>query len=188
MSPQIFKIIKSALMDPEMEDLPTDYKNGLDFRISKTKDGTYANYTTSKWARKERGLTDDELAAIDTHGLFDLKAFLPARPTAEHYAAIAEMFEASVNGELYDPERWGNYYKPYGLDVPESAAKPNVQQTSAPAQKVAEQVAAKADQVEQDDIPFDEPSKEEPKAEPAKAKPEINDILSTIRNRATNKE
>ena len=33
-----------------------------------------------------------------------------------------EMFEASVDGELYDPMRWANYYRPYGMDVPEGAA------------------------------------------------------------------
>jgi len=32
-SPQVFNIVKSALMDPELEDLPTDYTNGLDFKI-----------------------------------------------------------------------------------------------------------------------------------------------------------
>ena len=34
-SPQIFTIIKSSLMDPEMEELPTDFLRGLDFNIKK---------------------------------------------------------------------------------------------------------------------------------------------------------
>jgi hypothetical protein len=25
------------------------------------------------------------------------------------------MFEASIDGEFYDPERWAQYYAPYGL-------------------------------------------------------------------------
>ena len=33
------------------------------------------------------------------------------------------MFEASVNGELYDPAKWGNYYKPYGVEVPSTAVQ-----------------------------------------------------------------
>ena len=33
---QIFNIIKSALMDPDMENIPTDYVNGTDFRVTKT--------------------------------------------------------------------------------------------------------------------------------------------------------
>ena len=38
-SPQIFNIIKSALMDPDMENIPTDYVNGTDFRVTKTTKG-----------------------------------------------------------------------------------------------------------------------------------------------------
>ena len=33
--------------------------------------GQYADYPTSKWARKERSLDETELAPIDTHGLYD---------------------------------------------------------------------------------------------------------------------
>ena len=45
-SPQIFNIIKSALMDPDMENMPTDYMNGTDFRVTKTTKGQYADYST----------------------------------------------------------------------------------------------------------------------------------------------
>lgn len=133
--PQIFNIIKGALMDPDMENIPTDYVNGTDFRLTKTTKGQYADYSTSSWARKERSLDETELGAIDKFGLFELKDFLPARPTADHYTAIAEMFEASVNGDLYDAARWGNYYKPYGVEVPASAPSATLQKASAPAAK-----------------------------------------------------
>ena len=126
---QIFNIIKSALMDPEMENLPTDYVAGTDFRLAKTTKGQYADYSTSKWARKETALTEENLAAIDTHGLHNLNDYLPAKPSVEGVQAIAEMFQASVDGELYDPAKWGNFYKPYGLDVGTST-----QSTVAPAQ------------------------------------------------------
>ena len=56
--------------------------------------------------------------AIETHGLYDLNEFMPKRPTEDDMRIITEMFEASVDGELYDPARWGQHYKPYGLDVP----------------------------------------------------------------------
>jgi hypothetical protein len=65
-SPQIFTIIKSSLMDPEMEELPTDYMRGLDFNVKKTSKGGYADYSTSTWARKESALTEAEQLAIDT--------------------------------------------------------------------------------------------------------------------------
>jgi hypothetical protein len=50
--PQIFQIIKQALMDPDMEELPTDYTAGVDFRLNKTSKGGYADYSTSSWARR----------------------------------------------------------------------------------------------------------------------------------------
>ena len=186
--PQIFNIIKGALMDPDMENNPIDYVNGTDFRLTKTTKAQYADYSTSKWARKERSLDETELAAIDEHGLYDLKDFLPARPTAEHYKAIAEMFEASVNGELYDAARWGNYYKPYGVEVPAGASSPTTQKASAPvAPKAAP--AAPVDNSDDDEAPFDTtPAKVTPPATPAPAasdgaKKSADDILAMIRNR-----
>jgi hypothetical protein len=64
--PQIFTIIKGALMDPELEELPTDLLRGLDFRVTKTSKGGYADYNGSKWARKESALTEAEQAAVET--------------------------------------------------------------------------------------------------------------------------
>ena len=150
-----------------MEHLPTDYVNGTDFRLTKTTKGDgHADYTTSSWSRRERALDETELAAIETHGLYDLKDFMPARPTAEHYAVISQMFEASVDGELYDPERWGNFYKPYGIDVPATAAP--APQAEAPAPAPVAETEAPA------------PAPAEPAAE---GKQSADDILNMIRNR-----
>jgi hypothetical protein len=121
-SPQIFAIIKSSLMDPEMEELPTDYMRGLDFNIKKTSKGGYADYSTSNWARKESSLTEAEQAALEAHGLFNLADFLPKKPNEAELRVIKEMFEASVEGKPYDNERWGQYYRPYGLEAPAGAA------------------------------------------------------------------
>jgi len=190
-SPQIFNIIKSSLMDPDMENIPTDYLNGTDFRISKTTKGQYADYSTSKWARKETSLDETQLAAIDANGLFNLKDFLPAQPTAEGYQAISEMFAASVDGELYDPEKWGNFYKPYGVEVPSTA----VQKPSAPAQTAsvapAPAPAAPAPAVEAPaptPAPTPEPVAEAAPAPAAEAPADksnasADDILAMIRNR-----
>ena len=122
-SPQIQTVIKSSLMDPELEELPTDYNRGLDFNIKKTSKGGYADYSTSNWARKESPLTESELAAIEAHGLFNLKDFLPKKPSEAELRVIKEMFEASVDGRAYDPDKWGAYYRPYGLEVPAGAAQ-----------------------------------------------------------------
>jgi hypothetical protein len=113
--PQIFQIIKQALMDPDMEELPTDYTAGVDFRLNKTSKGGYADYGTSNWARRERPLGDAEMAAINTHGLFNLSDFLPKKPGDVEIKVMQEMFEASVDGEAYDADRWSNYFRPSGM-------------------------------------------------------------------------
>ena len=96
--PQIFNIIKSALMDPEMENLPTDYVNGTDFRLSKTTKGQYADYSTSKWARKETALSEEQLAAIDTNGLYNLNDFLPTSSLALAVAGAGASATGSAAG------------------------------------------------------------------------------------------
>ncbi len=172
-SPQIFNIIKAALMDPEMEELPTDLQRGLDFQIVKTSKGGYADYSTSKWSRKESALTAEEQAAIDEHGLFNLSDFLPKQPTEADLKVIKEMFEASVDGQPYDPDRWGAYYKPYGLETPNAAPKADVAEGPA--------VVAVAPAVAIDEEPDVAPTAPVQAAAPASQKAE--DILAMIRNR-----
>jgi hypothetical protein len=130
-SPQLIPIIKTGLMDPEMEELPTHFTRGLDFVVRKTSKGGYADYSTSNWARKETALTEVEQAAIDAHGLFNLSDFLPKKPTQAELVIIKEMFDASVDGLPYDNERWGQYFRPYGLEAPtQTTTSPVVAQTT----------------------------------------------------------
>ena len=115
----LFTKIRAGLMDNEMEDMPDDYVNGTDFKIIRTRKtteaGTFANYDTSGYLRKSSSLTPAEIEAIEKYGLNNLSDFMPKKPDAETVAIIEEMFHASVNGEAYDPAKWGNYYKPAGL-------------------------------------------------------------------------
>lgn len=138
-NPSIYKIIHDTLMDPEMEDIPTDYVSGTDFRIVKTKQGEYASYSTSGYSRKTSSITDDEQAAINNYGLFNLSDFLPKKPDAAGVQILADMFEASVNGELYNPEKWAGHWKPYGLNYDSNAtttaptvSPPKITETVAP--------------------------------------------------------
>ena len=175
-------------MDPEMENLPTDYVNGTDFRLTKTTKGQYADYSTSKWARKESSLDETQLAAIDENGLFNLNDFLPAKPTAEGVQAIAEMFQASVDGELYDPAKWGNFYKPYGLDTGTSTQSTVAQAQPAPAvqQPATESVApveTKTETVAETTAPAPEPVAEPVATGDDAGKKSADDILAMIRNR-----
>lgn len=154
--PQLFATIKAVLMDPETEELPTDYLRGLDFRITKTSKGGYADYSTSKWARKESALTEAEQAAVEAHGLFDLSSFLPKKPGEVELRVIKEMFEASVDGQPYDTERWGQYYRPAGVQAP-GGSSTGADQTDEDAPRAVANpapVAAKPAVVDEDP-PFD---------------------------------
>lgn len=188
-NPSIFNIIKGALMDADFEEIPTDYEGGTDFRLTKTTKGQYSDYSTSAWARRERSLDSNERAAIEAHGLFTLNDYLPKQPNEQELRVIHEMFEASVDGQMYDPDRWGNFYRPAGVQINTSNSEPNNGGTVAPsAPKVTPAPAPTVD--EDDDIPFK--SNEEVAAEattpvssPAstEAKPSAQDILAAIRNR-----
>lgn len=188
-SPQIFTLVKGALMDPDLESLPTDYENGLDFTVLKTSKGGYSDYSTSKWARKESALTVDELEAIEKFGLFNLTDFLPKRPSAEDLVIMKEMFEASVNGEEYDPVKWGKHFKPAGYKGDAADSETTTETavvTKAPVAKAAPAKVTTVAEDEHDDAPFDD-------ATPVATKPVVaaaaasgnraEDILAMIRNR-----
>jgi hypothetical protein len=176
--PQIFTLIKSALMDPELEELPTDLMRGLDFRITKTSKGGYADYSTSKWSRKESALTEAEQAALQAHGLFDLSEFLPKKPGEVELKVMKEMFEASVDGQPYDLERWGQYFRPAGVNAPASSGGKSTAEQSAPVRESAP-VAAPVD-----DGFDDEPAVASAPVSTAKAGTQkAEDILAMIRAR-----
>jgi hypothetical protein len=179
--PQIFATIKSALMDPELEELPTDLLRGLDFRISKTAKGGFADYSTSKWARKETALDEAEMAAIEQHGLFDLSTFLPKKPTDVELKVIKEMFEASVDGQPYDTERWGQYFRPAGVAAPAGSADsaPAAESAPAPVAKAAPAPVATSSFDDEDEVPVASAPVE---AKPAAAS-NAQDILAMIRSR-----
>jgi hypothetical protein len=177
-SPQIFTIIKSSLMDPEMEEMPTDYVRGLDFRVTKTSKGGYADYSTSTWSRKESALTQAEQDAIQAHGLFNLADFLPKKPSEAELRIIKEMFEASVDGRPYDPDRWGAYYRPYGLDVPAGA---KVEEQATAVQATAATTAPVAEPAPWDDEP--ETASQPVKVPTTPTSDKAQDILAMIRAR-----
>ena len=168
-------------MDPDMEELPTDYTAGVDFRLNKTSKGGYADYGTSQWARRERPLSDAEMNAINTFGVFNLNDFLPKKPTDVEIKVMQEMFEASVDGEAFDMDRWGQYFRPAGMA--QRTGDPNTTPaatTPAPAPKTV---------LVDDDVPFK--SNEEVAAESAPASSPATgsgaqDILAMIRARQNN--
>lgn len=187
--PQIFAVVKAALMDPDIEEMPTSYTRGLDFTITKTTKGGFNDYSTSKWSRKETALTNAELDAIETHGLYKLNDFLPKKPTPTELEVMKEMFEASVDGQAYDPDKWSNYFKPPGLSKGEGRADIDEEVSSratarpvsrTPSKPVPAPVAESVD----DDAPFDVAPAEAAEApKPSTSNTRAEDILAMIRNR-----
>jgi hypothetical protein len=159
-----------------MENIPTDYQSGTDFRLNKTQKGGYADYSTSGWARKERGLNETELQAIATHGLFNLNDFMPKRPGIDEQRAIFEMFEASVEGKLYDPEQWGKFYRPSGVQIANATGVAADADEDTPVVKPAPVAARPAP------VAAPAPKAEAPAAS-GDAKPSVDDILKMIRSR-----
>lgn len=191
-SSQIFKLIQAALMDPDMENNPVDYINGTDFIVAKTSKGGFADYSTSKWARKESSLTEDQLEAIEKYGLVNLADYLPKRPTEEQLAAMFEMFQASLDGELYDPARWSKYYKPFGFDSAGGDDDGETPRASKPAARPAPvavpkpapaPVAESAEDEEDEPSSVKEPVKEMVGATSAPAGKSPQEILAMLRNR-----
>ena len=179
--PQIYQIIRSALMDPELEDLPTDYLRGVDFRIAKTSKGGFADYSTSKWSRRERALSEVDLAAINDHKLYNLSDFLPKKPTDVELKVMKEMFEASVDGEAYDMERWGNYFKPAGMgQATGDPHKSTAQTASAAPVAQTRQAAVVADDIEPWEAPATAPVAQSASSDSSSR---AQDILAMIRNR-----
>jgi hypothetical protein len=86
---------------------------------------------------------------------------------------MKEMYEASVDGQPYDADKWGAYFKPAGFNAgnDKPAATASAPKAIAP--------AAVAEPVEEDEAPA-------PTAPVATAKPssqKAEDILAMIRNR-----
>jgi hypothetical protein len=173
--PQIFQLIRGALLDPEMDDLPTDAVNGVDFKLIKTSKGGYADYSTSKWSRRTRPLDEAETIALEKNGLFSLKDYLPKKPGEVELKVIKEMFEASVDGEAFDMDRWGQYFKPAGMS--QNTGDPNTV-------KAAPKAAPVDDEFEDEPAPVAKTTAPAaPKQEASAGGSRAEDILAMIRNR-----
>ena len=179
--PQIFQIIKGALMDPELEELPTDFMKGVDFRITKTSKGGYADYSTSQWSRRERALSDEEKAAVDSNGVFNLSDFLPKKPGEVELKVMKEMFEASVDGEAYDMDRWGQYFRPAG--VSQRTGDPNKAQSTPAATPAPAAAPAPVAETAPAPAATTAPVAEAAPAEGGDSANRAQDILAMIRNR-----
>ena len=171
-------------MDSEMEDLPTDYTRGVDFRVNKTTKGGYADYSTSKWSRKTSPLSAEQQSAIETYGLHNLGDYLPKKPTEVEIKVMEEMFKASVDGEPYDADKFSQYFRPGGFKAPATGSGTTA--TPAPAPAMEATTAPVTPQVTPEPAPQPQPAAQpapEPAAQTQTSGSKAEDILAMIRAR-----
>lgn len=120
---QVYDKIYDALLDPELDDLPTDFDGGLDFTIKKTQKGQWSDYNTSSFARKSRSLTEMERSIIDTNGLFTLKDAKGAVPSQEQIDALPQLLRDSMDGLPFDVASFGALFRAYGANGASSSTK-----------------------------------------------------------------
>jgi hypothetical protein len=85
------------------------------------------------------------------------------------------MFEASVAGELYDPDRWGAYYTPPGMSRTEGGTQAAVTHTP----PVVTKPTVVSDKPAEAEVPKEEATTEEK----SDTKPSAAQILKLIRDR-----
>jgi len=122
-------------------------------------------------------LDEAERAAIDTHGLHNLNDFRPKEPTETEVKIIKELFEKSVEGEAYDLEQYGQYFRPAGVayNAPQTPVAQAPAATTAPASE-----PAPAPVTESAPAPQPEAAPAAPATDSAKR---AEDILKLIRSR-----
>lgn len=169
----IYEIIEKSLMNPEMEDMPTDYQGGRDFKIAKNRKGEYANYSTSSWSFRTRALGETEMVAIEQHGLFNLMDFLGPRPDADGIQMIKEMFHDSLAGKPFDFAAYGRHYRAYGARGSQFGGDQDAVTSIAQSHSASPRVA--------------EDAEEEPAAQSV-VKPQAADILARIKAKQTAKQ
>jgi hypothetical protein len=94
-----------------------------------------------------------------------------------------ELFEASVDGQPYDTERWGQYFRPAGVAAPAGGASTNTADDEDTPRVQSKPAAAKPVVAETPAWEDDEPAAAAaPVAKPA-ASQKAEDILAMIRSR-----
>lgn len=117
----LFNLIKTFMNDSEIEDVPCSVQNGRDFILKVSEKNAVINgsnvkvkdyVTQSKWSSRITPLTQEELKYIGEHGAFDLKKFLPKKPTPEQEEIMLQMYNASYDGAPYDIKNWASTFRP----------------------------------------------------------------------------
>ena len=94
---------------------------------------------------------------------------------------MKEMFEASVDGQAYDAERWGQYFRPAGVSAPAATAQSATVPTVVSAAPVVSATPVTSD-FDEDDAPAITAPVSKPAATGGQ---NAQDILAMIRARQT---
>lgn len=95
LGPKIYDAVKLAIEDNELEEVPCDFENGTDFIIKKGKQGEFADYSRSKFARNPSAL-DPETVETVTEKMVDLSTLLPKEPDLDF---VNDLLEQAMNGK-----------------------------------------------------------------------------------------
>jgi len=121
---KIYKKIETEIVKGDMDQIPWDLVNGYNFNINKTKQGEYADYSGSAFARRSSAIPEDLIARMELH---DLKKFRYAKVEREQ---IEAMIEAALTGKSYEAEK--------GAASPAVQAAINAPKAAQPAEAVVQ--------------------------------------------------
>jgi hypothetical protein len=133
--PKLFKKIEAAIVSGEFDVPFYDLIQGCDFKIMKTQQGEYADYSNSEFARKVTAVSDQQLQYMK---LYNLKDYRYAKVEREQ---MEVQIQAFLTGRSYDDKpAAGAPETP--KSVPTVSAAAPVAQAPAPAPVAAAPVAA----------------------------------------------
>lgn len=164
LGPKIFKLIQAAFASGDLEEAPYELTGGYDFRLIKSQQGQWADYSLSKFSPRQTNVDEDLAAKIDLFNLADQRTARIDR------SAMEAMLLADKTGQSYNNSS-NDDGDHSGTPVP--AAKP----ANVPAPKPANVPAQESD----DSV------KDAPAAQAEAAPSKANDILAQIRARAAAK-
>ena len=124
--PKIYKIIQDAFMSGDLDEIPSSYENGYDFRLSKSKQGEFADYALSRFSPRQTALAQDLVDTIENEriNLGEARARYISREQMEALIA-ADLTGESVDdhnddGGIQNMNTSQNVSKP-SIDVQKSA-------------------------------------------------------------------
>lgn len=188
---QLMEKIKEQISSDDLGDF-TDFNEGYDFIIKKTKQGEYGTYSVgSQFARKPTAIDEDVQDAIE---LVDLSTLLPKDIGFEK---VQNMLQAHLGGGDYEEEEEAPAPKKKAAKpvveeddepapAPKKKPKPVVEdeeeEEETPAPKKKPRVVVE----EEEDEPVPAPKKKAPVVEEEEEEDEEDDIIAKIRKRKAN--